>query len=259
MVNVTFIGTVGSALTADQTYSSILIDENLLLDCGEGTTQKLIKLNMINKIETICITHLHNDHIMGIFSLLWYYWIASQRTRPLKITGPPKLEYTIKKILELINTPKDAFKFEIQMEELEDIEEIQILNGNEYKISAVKAEHNPISFAYRIEKMENGSSLVYTGDTRPVNRLIELARDCDLLICESTFPDEMADYAHKYGHCTPSDASELALKAGVPHLILTHISAIFQNKKEIEKFKMQAENSFKNKVKIARDLMKIII
>jgi ribonuclease BN (tRNA processing enzyme) len=178
-MEVTFIGTVGSALTADQTYSSILIDENLLLDCGEGTTQKLIKLNMINKIEIICITHLHNDHIMGIFSLLWYYWIASQRTRPIKIIGPPKLEYTIKKILDLINTPKNAFKFEINMQEMEDSEEIQIVNRNtvnrsNYKISTIKAEHKPISFAYRIEKTESGNSIVYTGDTRPVNRLIEL-------------------------------------------------------------------------------------
>ena len=60
----TFLGTARSILTAEKSFPSILIDENLLLDCGEGTTQKLIQINSIGKVKSIYLTHLHADYFM---------------------------------------------------------------------------------------------------------------------------------------------------------------------------------------------------
>jgi len=254
-MKITFIGTIGSALTADQTYSSILINEDLLLDCGEGTTQKLIRLGVVDTINTICFTHLHNDHFLGVFSLLWYYWINSNRIKQLNLIGPPELGSSLKTILDLIHTPSDAFKFKFNYIFLQDTSKIQNISINDYIIQYTKVEHYPLSFAYRILDQKTNKSVCYTGDLRPSDSIIQLSKDCDSLICESTFPDELKDFADKYFHCTPSTAAELARNSGAKKLFLNHISSVFYNKYGPLYFEKQAENKYKNKVIIAQDLM----
>ena len=65
----------------------------------------------------------------------------------------------------------------------------------------------------------DGSSMVYSGDTCDVERLTELARGTDLLLCESTLelPDDVSD-----GHMSATRAGRVARDAGVGELVLTH-------------------------------------
>lgn len=66
--------------------------------------------------------------------------------------------------------------------------------------------------------------MVYTGDTSPCEEAVELAKAADLLIHEATLDDELMEKALESGHSTPSQAAEVAKKAGVKRLVLTHIS-----------------------------------
>ncbi len=250
-MNVTFIGTAGSFISSNRTYPSILINNDLLLDCGEGTTQKLLKINCIKQIKTVCLTHLHNDHFMGIFSLIWFYSL-NNRTEAIKIIGPPKTKDTIEKILELTNTPKGMLNFDLVYIELEDSEEIQNIKNN-YKIKAIKVDHSIMAFAFRIEDADK--SVSYSGDTAPSQNLTKLAENSDLLICESTFSDKYGKIAHKYGHSTPLDMAKLTIESNSKKLALVHI--MLNIPMELEKFKLQAEQEFKNKIIIAEDLMEI--
>ncbi len=100
-----------------------------------------------------------------------------------------------------------------------------------------------------------GRKIVYASDTRPSDRIVELARGADVLIHEATFSDEMVDRAMEDGHSTPSEAAEVALKAGVKLLILTHISARYGDPKTLFE---QAKKIFPN-VHIPNDLDKIEI
>ncbi|WP_318570477.1 ribonuclease Z [Salinigranum marinum] len=70
-----------------------------------------------------------------------------------------------------------------------------------------------------------GRRLVYTGDTRPVWATEEIARDADLLIHEATFASDEADRAQSTGHTTAREAGNLARRAGVKRLALTHVSS----------------------------------
>jgi ribonuclease Z len=254
-MKITFLGTAGSIMTENKSFPSILLNNDLLLDCGEGCTQKLLQLKSIDTINTICITHLHGDHFSGLFSLLWYYWL-SNRTTDLTIIGPPKTEATTEKIFSLLNAPGgfEVFNFKIHFKELADINEIQEISV-EYGIKCAKMDHAIISFAYRVEK--NKKSVCYSGDTKPTKQLIKLADKCNLFICESTFPDKYAKFADEYGHSTPSEVARMARDANCQKLVLVHLYPLFA--KKIVRSKKNLKEIFDKGIIIADDLLTVEI
>jgi ribonuclease Z len=74
-----------------------------------------------------------------------------------------------------------------------------------------------------------GRKIVYSGDTRPCEAILRLARSADLLIYEATFSDEFAEKANENMHSIPIQGAEIAKEADVKRLILTHISGRCDN------------------------------
>ena len=69
-----------------------------------------------------------------------------------------------------------------------------------------------------------GRRVVYTGDTRPVDSVVEAAEDADLLIHDATFAADRRERAGQTGHTTARQAAEIANRAGAKRLALTHVS-----------------------------------
>ncbi len=97
-----------------------------------------------------------------------------------------------------------------------------------------------------------GRKIVYTGDSRFSNSLVELAKNADLLIHDCTFDDELVERAEEDGHSTPSQAARTAKKANVKQLVLIHVSARYKTPDLILE---QARKGFSN-VDVAEDFMK---
>jgi ribonuclease Z len=95
---------------------------------------------------------------------------------------------------------------------------------------------------------EKGSKLVVVGDAGRTDNLLEVCKDADGLVIESTYLDEEEDMAKQFSHLTARMGADLAVKAGVKKLILTHISRRYREKDVIA----EAQSVFPN-VAVARD------
>jgi ribonuclease Z len=96
--------------------------------------------------------------------------------------------------------------------------------------------------------LQRGTRFVMVGDTGRTENLLEAARDADGLVIESTYLDAEADMAAQFAHLTARQAAELAVKAGVKKLILTHISRRYREKDVLA----EAQSVFPGAV-VARD------
>jgi len=76
---------------------------------------------------------------------------------------------------------------------------------------------------------------VFSGDTRASKSMISFAKNADVLIHEATFTSELKDVAIHYGHATAKQAADIAKKAGVDRLYLSHISPRYLDYLEILK------------------------
>jgi ribonuclease Z len=69
-----------------------------------------------------------------------------------------------------------------------------------------------------------GRKLVITGDTAPSDEIVEAAWGADVLVTEATFADEERERAEETNHQTATQAAEVAQRANVGLLALTHLS-----------------------------------
>ncbi len=95
---------------------------------------------------------------------------------------------------------------------------------------------------------ERGSKLVLVGDAGRTDNLLEVCREADAVVIESTYLDEEAEMANQFSHLTARMAADFALKANIKKLILTHISRRYRGKDVLA----EAQSVFPNTV-VARD------
>jgi ribonuclease Z len=70
-----------------------------------------------------------------------------------------------------------------------------------------------------------GRKLVITGDTAPSDEIVEAAWGADVLVTEATFSEEERDRAAETRHQTAMQAADVARRANVTLLVLTHLSS----------------------------------
>jgi ribonuclease Z len=100
-----------------------------------------------------------------------------------------------------------------------------------------------------------GKKIGISGDTRPTKKLEEFFKDCDYLSFDSTFSHELQDKALETHHSTAKEAANLAKKANVSNLILTHFSARYND----ESVLLEEAKTIHSSVIAAKDLLEIEI
>ena len=205
----------------------------------------------IYDVSFLFYSHFHPDHTSELAPFLFSnkYPDGSRRKIPLTLVAGNgflnfyenlqfvyghwiELDPDLLKIIELDNANHDMRRFD------------------DFKVESLPVEHNPESIAYRITGPD-GQSVVYSGDTDFSDNLVMLSKDADLLICESALPDELK----VKGHLTPSLAGEIAKRANVRKLVLTH----FYPECDQVDVKKECRKTYSGPLVLAEDLMTIEI
>lgn len=264
-------------------------DEGLLFDPGEGTQRQFIFADIAPPVVTrIFISHFHGDHCLGLGSMLMRLNL-DKVTHPIHCYYPAsgqkyfdRLRYCCiyKENITVIEHPvrkaglvEDDGKFRIEAAYLdhgvENIgwritepdtikfhkEELKKLNLDGPIVRKLEKE-GKVCIADRwvlleeVSHLRPGDTFAYVVDTRPCPEALSLAQNAKVLLCESTYLDEDRDLAHEHKHMTAKQAAELALKAGVHTLILTHFSARYRDP---ELLGVEARQTFPNTL-VAEDL-----
>ncbi len=270
--------------------------ERILFDCGEGTQRQLMIKNLkFMKITRIFISHWHADHFAGLLGLVQTMELEGRR-EPLFIYGPHKtneffeqyisvgyfdhdFEISVKTLDEGDVVKCDGYKvmpFRVE----HGIPALGYVFHEDEKVRAdmKKAAAFGLSTSPKIGKLKAGKEvvhngktikpsdvlvrspgkkIVYTGDTRQTSNIVKFSEGADLLISDSTFSADFEKKARGFNHMTSAQAAEVAKKANVKKLVLTHISRRYQETKGGEKKLLDdAKKIFKNTV-LAEDFMEI--
>jgi ribonuclease Z len=78
-----------------------------------------------------------------------------------------------------------------------------------------------------------GRKIGISGDTRPTEKLCKFFNNCDLLVFESTYGNELRHKAIENFHATATEAATLARQSGVRKLVLTHFSTRYRNSNQL--------------------------
>jgi len=100
-----------------------------------------------------------------------------------------------------------------------------------------------------------GKKIGISGDTRPTKKLEVFFKNCDYLIFDSTFSDDLKEKAVESCHSTAKEAATFAKNANISNLILTHFSARYKD----ENVLLEEAKTIHDSVTAAKDQLKMEI
>lgn len=268
-VNVTFLGTGCDYSYPDKESTCILIErgnDRILLDCCPGILRQLTAINREPpEIQTVFISHMHVGHFLG-FPLFFFGNVPKGRTEALKVIVPEGKKERILHILEwtlegiagkgIVQIPTVPFTLEIKEVSISEFTEIRV--GEDIKMRTTPVEHGCDCIGCSIEFKKQGMKIAYSGDTKPCDNIVSLAKDADMLIHEAFFEDDAKEWAYAREHATVRQAAEIAKKANVKILVLIHSHWTRYNRKNIaENYIAEAREVFDGEVLFPSDLDKI--
>ena len=262
MLDVCLLGTGGMMPLPYRWLTSLMARYNgksILIDCGEGTQVAMKEKGWSPKpIDIICFTHYHADHISGLPGMLLTMGNA-ERTEPLLLIGPkglarvvnaPELPFAIE--YQEITENEQSFAFDGFRIEAFRVNHnvlcygynIVVERAGRFQLEKAQEQGIPKMYWSKLQKGEiietpemtytpdmvlgaprKGIKLTYCTDTRPTESIVKNAAEADLFICEGMYgePDKK-EKAREHKHMTFLEAADMAKRAGVSEMWLTHFS-----------------------------------
>ncbi len=271
-------------------------EENILIDCGEGIQRqfRIAKLNPC-KITKILITHWHADHVLGIPGILSTLALSGYN-KTLHIYGPKNTKQFMNELLKVFNFQQkykieiheinssgvffEAKEFQLESESMQHgipTNAYSFVIKNKIRINKEKLKKSKIPFGKHLSELQKGKNikignktfkakdLTYSEkgkkisivlDTLHNNKIEKFAKDSDILICESSFGNDLEEHAKEHLHLTAFQAGQIAKKSKSKKLLLTHISQRYETR--LNELLKDAKKNFKN-TQIINDFDEVVL
>jgi ribonuclease BN (tRNA processing enzyme) len=287
------LGTAGGPLPRkDRAQPSNLLavgDALYLIDAGDGVTRRIVQTGYdFGQVGKVFITHAHGDHMSGLAPLLLARWEFQPRD-PVDVYGSGA-EELVKGAIAYLTPNADIRSVQGKRTPM-----TQTFHGHEVvagvvyqddKVKVIAIEnthfHFPAgsrpdgkyrSYSYRFETPDR--VVVFAGDTGPSDELTELAKNADVLVTEVTMVSDVIDLYKRDGlwqartaeerdgfvhmmegeHITPGGVGRLAAKAGVKHVVMTHLGPTVDPEDNYQRYIEGAREAYSGRITIAKDLM----
>lgn len=284
-MRLTLLGTGTPAASTKRVSSGYLLeigDDKIVLDHGPGAAHRLLEAGHNPVDITHCfLTHLHFDHIVDYPRLVLQRWDHAAGHKPeLLVYGPAPIARLSEQLFgdggvyDLDLTARTKFQASLDVyaarggvmprtRPAPQVTELVVgdkVEGGEWTATVGQAVHfQPYleCFAYRFES--NDGIGVYSGDNGGVrDDMIALAKGCDVLIhmCHfmvGTEPNEAFRQTNG-GHL---DVAEIASRAQVKTLVLTHMPASLDEPGVIERMVHEMHEVFDGHIIVGQDLLKV--
>ena len=215
-MRLTVVGCAGSAPGPTSPASCYLVEHDgfrLVLDLGNGSFGPLQTYADPGAVDAVFLSHLHADHCLDIAPfVVWHRYSGRPSKGRVPLYAPVAAERRL------------ALAYDADGDGLTDVFDFVPVGPGSFElgpfeVTLARTAH-PIE-CYAIRLTVDGRSLVYTGDTGPCERVIDLARGADVLLAEAAHPPGPGLPTGL--HLTGREAAEHASAAGVGRLLLTHI------------------------------------
>lgn len=247
-----------------------------IVDCGYGVARQMVLAGLpLSQLRHVFITHHHSDHDIDLGPLLQLAWLSGLVT-PVDCWGPPHMRHMIADYLRY-----EAYDIRIrQVDEhrppfgpLARAHEVTrgglVMDTGRMRVTAAKVVHPPIdlALAYRFDAPDR--SIVISGDTRPTQTLIDLARDADILVHEAMMPDRVTQLVGSLPHgqelarsilshhTSAEQAGQVAAAARAKMLVLSHLVPAEDPAVPDADWIAAARRHYSGPIVVGRDLMQI--
>ncbi|MEI8158957.1 MAG: MBL fold metallo-hydrolase, partial [Burkholderiales bacterium] len=246
-----------------------------LVDAGNGVARQLAHVGFVpSDVRTVFITHHHVDHNADMGALMSFAWIEDNKRNdksvaPMRFYGPSSTSTLVQAAQGFLAVSERIFRAGVPMApvagrfEGHDIAGPgEVFRDDRIVVTAVENSHymganaNAVatadkSYSYRFDTP--GRSIVFCGDTGPSEALTTLAKSADVLVCEvNDLEASMKEIASttrlpplvlkavrmhmEKQHITPEQIGQLAQKANVKSVVLTHYAPGLDGETDLSKY-----------------------
>jgi len=242
-MKVRVLGAFGGKIPG-QDLTGFLVDEELAIDAG--SIAQGLELDAQLKLKHLLISHTHLDHLYTLFYLLENRFYNDANNLLRIYASQEAVDILTKEFLieDIMNLPAISnFKKLVKIETVEPGKQYQI--GN-YVVEPVKVNHYAGALGYFIS--DGKAEFLFTSDTGPNRELwerLKMRKNCQLLITEVSFPNQLEEVARLSRHLTPellqAELSQADLgrkEIYLYHLKPGHLDQIFRELSEVEGYEL---------------------
>lgn len=283
MPKLSIVGAGTPTPTATRWGTCFILDicgQRLMVDCGPASTYKMHRMGIgCTAVSDLFFTHLHSDHISDYICFLMTRFDQCVGTeRNLHVYGPQPIREITETIwspnrgvfwydvIARVNHPMSVHAFHMRGGEGE--RPLPVVHVKEYSDGKVAEGDGWVCYAREVKhaqpwidcygfRFETDEGVVsFSGDTAPIDSVLELARDADLFVMEAVHREEkIQTFPSVISETGTLNAGRMATEAGARRLVINHQSPYLEDHTETNLGIADIVSVYDGPIYWARDMM----